>query len=69
MTYDLNDFKTKSIPRRQAISNANGYIYPVTGGETMELSTTFTLPKLLLVGQVTENLNCCVLMYSLFCLF
>jgi hypothetical protein len=45
MTYDLNDFKTKSIPRRQAISNANGYIYPVTGGETMELSTTFTLPN------------------------
>ena len=45
----------------------------------MELSTTFTLPntlfvpslstKLLPVGQTTKDLNCCVLMYSSFCLF
>ena len=45
----------------------------------MELPTAFTLPntlfypslstKLLSVGQVTEDLNCCVLMYSLYYLF
>jgi len=45
----------------------------------VELSTTFTLPntlfvhslstKLLSVRQVTEDLNCCVPMYSSFCLF
>jgi len=27
MTYDFNDFKTKLVPQRQAISNANGDIY------------------------------------------
>ena len=79
MTYEYKDFKTKSIPQRNAISNANGDIYPVIGGGTVELSTTFTLPnilfvpslstKLLSVGQITEDLNCCVLMYSSFCLF
>jgi len=45
----------------------------------MELSTTLTLPntlfvpslsiKLLSLGQVTKDLNYCVLMYSSFCLF
>jgi hypothetical protein len=27
MTYDHNDFKTKSVPQRKAISNANSDIY------------------------------------------
>ena len=45
----------------------------------MELSNSFTLThtlfvpslstKLLSVGQITEELNCCVLMYQFFCLF
>jgi len=79
MTYDHNNFKTKSVPQQKAISNANGDIYLVTEGGTVELSTTFTLlnthfvpslsTKLLSVGQVTEDLKCCVLMYSSFCLF
>ena len=79
MTYDHNDFKTKLVPRWKAISNANGDIYPATWGGTVELSTTCTLSntlfipslstKLLSVGQVIEDLNCCVLMYFLFCLF
>jgi hypothetical protein len=74
MTYDHNDFKRKSVPQQKAISNINGDIYPVIGGGTIELSTTFTLfnthfvpslsTKLLLVGQVTEDLNCCILIYS-----
>ena len=33
MTYDHNDFKTKSVPRQKAISNANDDIYLVTGEE------------------------------------
>jgi hypothetical protein len=79
MTYDYNDFKTKSVPQRKAISNANGDIYPITGGGIVELSTTFILPntlfihslstKLLSVRQVKEDLNYCVPMYSSFCLF
>ena len=77
--YDYNDFKTNSVPRRKTISNANSDIYPVTGGGTIELSTTFTLSdtpfvpslsiKLLSLGQVTKDLNYCILMYSSFCLF
>ena len=79
MTYDHNDFKTTSVPRWKAISNANGDIYPITVRGTMELSTTCILSntlfipslstKLLSIGQVIEDLNCCVLMYSLFFLF
>jgi hypothetical protein len=79
MTYNHNNFKTKSVPQQKAISNANGDIYPITEEGTVELSTTFTLPnshfvpslstKLLSIGQVTEDLKCCVLMYSSFCLF
>ena len=49
MTYDHNDFKTKSVPRQQAILNANSDIYLVTGGGIMKLSTTFTLPNTLFV--------------------
>jgi hypothetical protein len=49
MTYDPNDFKTKSVPRQQAILNANSDIYLVTGGGIMKLSTTFTLPNTLFV--------------------
>jgi hypothetical protein len=79
MTYDHNNFKTKSVPQQKAISNANGDIYPVTEGGTVELSTICTLPnthfipslstKLPSVGQVIEDLKCYVLIYSSFCLF
>jgi len=56
MTYDHNDFKTKSVPRRKAISNANGDIYPVTEGGTMELSTIFTLPNTLFIPSLSTKL-------------
>ena len=62
MTYNLNDFKTKSVPRQHTISNANNdiyiyiYIYPVIGGGIMKLSTTFTLPNTLFVPLLFTKL-------------
>ena len=59
--------------------NTNGVTYLVTGAGTVAFSFSFSLPntllipslfsKLLSVGQATEELNCCALMYPTFCLF
>ena len=61
------------------IMNANGVTYPVTRAKRVVLSSSFSLPntllvpllskKLLSVGQATQELNYCVLMYSNFYLF
>jgi hypothetical protein len=79
MTYEETDLIITSIPKRFCIANANGVTYPVTGAGTVDispcisLSNTLLVPslsnKLLSVGQVTEELNCCVLMYPTFCIF
>jgi hypothetical protein len=78
MTFDETDFSKKSPPRRTCIANANGVLSPVTGAGTVDLSPTLSLThtllvpslshKLLSVSQVTEALNCVVLMYATFCL-
>jgi hypothetical protein len=78
MTFDATDFSTRSTPRRTCVKNANGVVSPVTGAGTvslspsLQLSHTLLIPslshKLLSVGQVTEELNCVVLIYSHFCL-
>jgi hypothetical protein len=78
MTFDDTDFTTRSTPRRTCVENANGVVSPVIGAGTvslspsLQLSHTLLIPslshKLLSVGQVTEELNCVVLIYSHFCL-
>jgi hypothetical protein len=78
MTFDATDFSTRSTPRRTCVENANGVVSPVTEAGTvslspsLQLSHTLLIPslshKLLSVGQVTEELNCVVLIYSHFCL-
>ena len=78
MTFDPCDFSKATQPKRICIVNANRVTYPVTGAGTVALSP-FSLPntllvpslsnKLLSIGQVTEELNCCALMYPNFCLF
>jgi len=78
MTFDATDFSTRSTPRHTCVENANGVVSPVTGAGTvslspsLQLSHTLLIPslshKLLSVGQVTEELNCVVLIYSHFCL-
>ena len=79
MTFDPRDLQEKCSPKRSRISNANGVIYPVTGAgrvaltPSLSLKNTLLVPsltnKLLSVGQATDELNCCVLMYPTFCLF
>jgi hypothetical protein len=79
MTYKETDLIITSIPKRSCIANANGVTYPVTGAGTVDISPSISLSntllvpslsnKLLSVGQVTEELNCCVLMYPTFCIF
>jgi hypothetical protein len=79
MTYDPQDFIETTQPKRTCITNANGEKYPVTGAGEVALSSSFSLSntllvptlsnKLLSVGQVTEDLNCCALIYPKICLF
>ena len=79
MTFDPCDFYATTQPKRTCIVNANGGKYPVIGAGTIAFSPSFSLPntllvpslsiKLLSVGQLTEELNCCALMYPTFCLF
>ena len=78
MTFDPNDLSNIIQPRKTYIANANGATYPITGAGTMSLSPSLSLAhtllvpsfsnKLKFVSQVTEELNCVVLMYSTFCL-
>jgi hypothetical protein len=78
MTFDDTDFTTRSTPRHTCVENANGVVSSVTEAGTvslspsLQLSHTLLIPslshKLLSVGQVTEELNCVVLIYSHFCL-
>ena len=79
MTFDPRDLQEKCSPKRSRILNANGVTYPVTGAGRVALTPSLLLKnnllvpsltnKLLSVGQATDELNCCVLMYPTFCLF
>ncbi|CAL2226929.1 unnamed protein product [Prunus armeniaca] len=78
MTFDPDDFLNTTQPRRTCIANVNGVTYPVIGVGTVALSSSLTLSntllvpslstKLLSVSQLTEQLNCCVLIYPSSCL-
>ena len=79
MTFDPCDFYETTQPKRTCIANANGVKYPVARAGTIAFCPFFSLPntllvpslscKLLYVGQMTKELNCCALMYPTFCLF
>jgi len=74
--FDDTDFTTRSTLRRTYVENANGVVSLFTRAGTVsqspsqQLSHTLLIPslslshKLLSVGQVTEELNCVVLIYS-----
>ncbi|CAL8164315.1 unnamed protein product [Prunus armeniaca] len=78
ITFDPDNFLNTTQPRQTCIENVNGVTYPVTGAGTVALSSSLTLSntllvpslssKLLSVSQLTEQLNCCVLIYPSFCL-
>jgi hypothetical protein len=77
MTFDDSNFITRSSPRRTCVANANGVVSLVTGASIMSLSPSLKLShtllvpslshKLLSIGQVIEELNCVVFIYSTFC--
>ena len=79
MTFDPRDLRELCPSKRSQITNANGVTYPVTSAGRVPLTPSFSLSntllvssltnKLLSVGQATEELNYCVLMYPNFCLF
>ena len=76
MIFDPNDFSNITQAMRTCIANANGATYLVTGAGTVPVSLSFSLAhtllvpfisnKLMSVSQVTEKLNCVVLIYSTF---
>lgn len=78
MTNDPTDLISTTHPWWENIANAKGVTYPVTGtgtfflSKSLSLSNTLLVPspssKLFSVGQATEDLNCCVLIYPKFCL-
>ena len=79
MTFDQKDLVTITQPKWTHFTNANRVIYLVTRAGRVVLSSSFSLPntllvpllskKLLYVGQATQELNYCVLMYHTFYLF
>ena len=79
MTFSEKDLVNIIEPRKNGIMNANGISYPVKGMGDAPISSTLTLKntlfvpslstRLISVGQITEELNCAVLMFPDFCIF
>ncbi|KAK3446508.1 hypothetical protein EUGRSUZ_A02186 [Eucalyptus grandis] len=77
MTPNWNEIICYTTLRRQSIYNANGTSYPVTGAGNVDLTPSLSLSHTLLVpslsnhflyvGQLTDALKCCFLMYPSFC--
>lgn len=76
MTYDQSVFQKHTTPHRSSVANENSVSYPITGAGTFDLTPSLSLEhtlfvpalsnNLLYVPQVTEQLNCLVLIYQLF---
>ena len=79
MTFSRKDLSNIREPSRNGILNANGVSSQVESTGDVHVSNTLTLDntllvpslstKLLSVGQITEELNCVVLMFPHFCIF
>lgn len=78
MTYNKSLFQYETSPRRDRVVTANGETDLVTGAGSIALTPSLSLHHTLLVptlsnnllsvNQVTEQLDCIVLMFPLFCL-
>ncbi|CAL8115435.1 unnamed protein product [Prunus armeniaca] len=76
MTYDKNVFQSMTTSHREYIATANGTRTPVVGAGTVYLTASLPLHRCLLVPslshhllsipQITEQLDCVVLMYPSF---
>ncbi|KAI5348644.1 hypothetical protein L3X38_001531 [Prunus dulcis] len=78
MTYNSTLFSTTLLPHRDHVLTANNVAAPITGASSVLLTPALPLDKVLLISslssnllsmaQVTEQLNCVVLMYPSFVL-
>ncbi|CAL9004611.1 unnamed protein product [Prunus brigantina] len=78
MTFDKRLFKYMTTTHQKCVATANGTTAVVTGAGTVDLTPSLSLHHCLLVPslshnllsipQVTEQLDCVVLMYPFFCL-
>ncbi|KAM1049413.1 hypothetical protein ACFX2C_028519 [Malus domestica] len=78
MTYDKSLFHHMTFPPKENVITTNGEVAPVTGAGSINLTQSLSLHNTLLVpslsnnllsvGQVTEQLDCVVLMFPTFCL-
>lgn len=78
MTYNESLFENMTSPSKEKVITANGESTPVMGEGTIVLTPNLSLHKCLLVpalsnhllsvSQITEELDCVVLMFSTFCL-
>ncbi|CAN6687056.1 unnamed protein product [Malus baccata var. baccata] len=78
MTYDKTLFQSMTRPHRKCVATANGSTAAVVGAGTVSLTPSLPLHNCLLVPslshhllsvpQVTEQLDCVVVMYPSFCL-
>ena len=78
MTYNESLFENMTSPSKEKVITANGEATLVTGEGTIVLTPNLSLHKCLLVpalsnnllsvSQITEELDCVVLMFSTFCL-
>jgi GAG-pre-integrase domain len=79
MTFSEKDLSEITEPRIDKIFNANGIGYLVEGAGNVQvtqslvldntLSVPFLTTQLVSVRQITEDLNCVVLMFPDFCIF
>ncbi|KAB2597903.1 hypothetical protein D8674_000823 [Pyrus ussuriensis x Pyrus communis] len=78
MTYDASLFYYMTSPSKEEVITANGDVAPVTRAGSISLTPSLSIHNALLVpslfnhllsvGQVTEQLDCVVLMFPTFCL-
>ncbi|KAM2373706.1 hypothetical protein ACFXTH_042713 [Malus domestica] len=78
MTYDASLFYHMTSPSKEDVITANGDVAPITGAGSISLTPSLSIHNTLLVptlsnhllsvGQVTEQLDCVVLMFPTFCL-
>jgi hypothetical protein len=79
MIFSEKDLVNLTEPRKSGILNANDILYHVKGTCDVPISQSLILKntmlvlslstRLISVSQITEELNCAVLMFSDFCVF
>ena len=77
MTFNAKDYNDTTLPKRSSIVNSNGVTYTITEAKTIVISSSLSLSnfllvpfssnKLMFIGHVAKELQCCVLVYHKNC--